>query len=105
MKKIIGIIFLVALPFLILSGCTTHEGAAYIKKDLNNMTCARKSVQTNIDIEKAKADCIKDVVDEEFFKDGASIMVVEHMRDVNRWKYSGCMADKGFFCTWGPENR
>src|SRR3989339_1283633 len=102
MKKIIGIIFLVALPFLVLSGCTTYEGAAYIKKDLDSMACSSKSAQTT-NMKTAKTDCIKDTVDEEFFKAGASIMVVDSIRGVNRYRYANCMADKGFFCTWGPE--
>jgi len=83
-----------------LSGCTTYEGAAYIKKDLDNLACSRKPAPTSIDIKTAKVDCIKDVVDEEFFKGGASIMVVDSIRGVNRYRYASCMDYKGYFCTW-----
>jgi hypothetical protein len=101
MKRIIITIFLVLSPFLILSSCTTYEGAAYIKNDLNNMTCSSNSAQTNIDIKTAKADCIKGIVDEEYFKGGASYVTVDSIKSVDRYRYADCMRDKGFICGWG----
>jgi len=93
------------LLFAFLSGCTTYDGAAYIKTDLARMECGIKPAQKSVDIKTAKADCIKDIVDEEFFKGGASWVTVDSIRDVNRWRYSTCMGEKGFFCSWGPESK
>jgi hypothetical protein len=100
MKKIISIIFLVAL----LGSCTTYDGAAYIRKDLESMNCSSKSAQT-IDIQTAKTGCINSIVDDEYFKGGAAWVTIDSIRSVNRYKYDGCMSDKGFLCDWGPSGK
>ena len=61
MRKAAVLFLLLAL----IAGCTTYEGAAYIKADLNRMECSRKSAQTNIDIKTAKAYCMKYTVNDE----------------------------------------
>ena len=92
MKRIIITVFLIAL----LSGCTTYEGAAYIKDDLNRMECSNNPAQG------VKTACINDIVDEEYFKGGAAYVTVDSIKEIDRWKYANCMGDKGFSCTWGP---
>ena len=94
---------LILFLFLALfAGCSTYEGAAYIKKDLNGMKCSNNSAQMGIDIKTAKIDCIKDIVDDEYFKGGAAYVVVDSIRDIDRHRYIRCMGDKGFRCDW-PE--
>jgi PBP1b-binding outer membrane lipoprotein LpoB len=94
MKKIISIIFLITL----LAGCTTYDGAAYIKADLEKMECSNNPAQ---DIKTA---CINGIIDEEFFKAGASIMTVDTLRSVDRYGYADCMKKKGFICSWGASD-
>lgn len=84
---------------LLIAGCTSYDGAAYIKADLNRMDCSKSPAH------EVKMACINSIVDEEYFKGGVSYLVIDTMRDINRWKYSSCMQEKGFSCTWGPENK
>jgi hypothetical protein len=100
MKKIVLVLALL-IPT---SGCTTYDGAAYIRKDLESMNCSSKSAQT-IDIKTAKADCINSIVDDEFFKGGASFFTVDSIRSVDRYRYDSCMSEKGFLCDWGPSGK
>ena len=98
MRKV-AILFL--FPFILLAGCTTHEGAAYIRKDLDAMKC--NSLQPNIDIKTAKTDCMKYTVNDEadeYLRGGVSIATIDWIKEVHRRTYQECMSKNGYGCQW-----
>lgn len=88
---------------LLLSSCTTYEGAAYIRADLDAMKCSNNSAQKTIDINTAKADCMAYTVNpeaDEYLKAGVSVATIDWIREVHRRTYRECMDGKGFACSW-----
>jgi hypothetical protein len=100
MKKIIGIIFLITFLFILISGCTVHNGISIVKKDMERMPCTANSV--NIDTGAAKEECMKIAINEEFYKNGCSIATFDMARDIDRVKYRACMKDRNINCVWEP---
>ena len=95
MKKL-AVILMVVLFF---PACTTYEGAAYLKNSLEQMSCT-ESQSPAPDFKTAKADCIKQTVDDEYFKAGVSETTLAWIKEVHRRTYKECMAKKGYACTW-----
>ena len=91
---------MIILAILLLAGCTTYKGASYIKDDLNAMKCSPSSAQRTAEMETAKSDCMKSAVDEEYLKNGVSMVTIDWIKEVSRSTYHSCMSDKGFACSW-----
>jgi|GEM_PF-6743024 hypothetical protein len=98
--KIITVILLAAL----LIGCgTTHDGASYIRKELDVAKCWNGSPPPSIELTTAKPDCIKYTVNDEaeaHLKNGVALITLDWILEVHRNTYKECMAKKGFVCDW-----
>lgn len=90
---------------LLLSGCTTYEGAAYLKNDLSKMDCSENKLQKKrVNFKAAQDECMKHTVDDDYFKAGVSEATLTWIREVHRRTYQECMDMNGFSCSWDKWN-
>ena len=97
------IITIVLLAVLVVGCGTTHDGASYIRKELEVAKCWDASPPPSIALITAKTDCIKYTVNDEaeaYLNKGVSVITIDWIAEVHRNTYKDCMAKKGFTCDW-----